>query len=266
MHPILLRLGPVTLYAYGVALAAAFLTATGLAARTVRRLGAAVQPLTEPAMVSFCYCALLGGIAGGRLFYVVLHWEVFQFSWGEIPALWEGGLVWYGGFLGGVAAGWLYCRLNRLSFLPVVDLLAPFIALGHAIGRIGCFLNGCCYGKATTAWCGVVFPGHDTPVLPTQLFETVGLLVVSLAVRRLQTPERLRHPGRVFGAYLIGYAVLRFFLEGLRGDQPIWWAGLTLQQAVSLGVLVGGALLWRQRHNGTVVSVRGRPGGRGRAS
>ena len=246
MHPILLRLGPFTLYSYGVMLVIALATTTWLASRAAGRLPPSLIAITPEQVVDFSCLSLLGGIVGARLLYVVLQWSSFVESPQEIPALWHGGLVWYGGFAGGLLAGWLYVRVKRLVFLRVLDQFIPFLAAGHAIGRLGCFLNGCCYGKLTTAWWGVRFPGQDHAVIPTQLLESAGLCALYLILRRLQQPSPLNTPGRVFGAYLLGYAVLRFLVEFLRGDQAVWWAGFTLQQLVSVGLFVaGGALLLR---------------------
>lgn len=245
MHPILLRLGPLTLYSYGAMLVLGFLTATWLACRLARQLPAASVAITAEQAVDFSCFALLGGIVGGRVLYVILQWEAFARDPLEIIALWHGGLVWYGGFIGGVVAGWLYVRAQRLDVLKVLDHFVPFLAIGHAIGRVGCFFNGCCYGKATTSWCGIWFPGQEQAVLPTQLFEAVGLLVLFLLLRRLQSPSILRSPGTVLSVYLIGYGLLRFTIEGLRGDQTVFWMGLTLQQLISACLVVGGLALWQ---------------------
>ena len=267
MHPILFKLGPVTLYSYGAMLVVAFVVTTWLAARAARGLAPHLVAIAPEQITDFSCWSLLGGILGARLLYIMLKWDFFMSAPQELPAIWHGGLVWYGGFLGGLAAGWGYVRSQRLSFLRVMDQFIPFLALGHAIGRVGCFLNGCCYGKPTELWCGVVFPGQSVRVLPTQLFEAGGLVVLFGVLRRLQSldssrmqsrdslgisphgqargaPQRwLRHPGRLFGLYLVSYAAFRFIIEFLRGDQPIWWAGLTLQQLISLGMFVVGLFL-----------------------
>ena len=243
MHPILFQLGPFTLYTYGAMLVAAFLVSTGLAARAAQRLPAGRAPITQQQVWDFSSLALFGGIIGGRLFYVLLHWDAFAQAPATVIAIWQGGLVWYGGFLGGVLAGWIYVRAHRLSWLPVLDHMIPFVALGHAIGRVGCFLNGCCYGKPTEAWCAVTFPGHSHAVWPTQLFEAGGLVVIFAVLRWARVRPWAARPGRLLGAYLISYAGLRFVIEGFRGDQTVFWAGLTLQQLLSFLLLATGLLL-----------------------
>ena len=236
MHPILLKLGPLTLYAYGAMLVVAFLAATGLASQAARRSPPALIAISADQLVDFACCTLLGGIIGARLLYVLLQGDAFLREPWEIPAIWHGGLVWYGGFLGATLAGWFYARAKKLAFLRVMDQVIPFLALGHAIGRIGCFLNGCCFGKPTDAWCGVVFPGQGARVYPTQLFESAGLLFLYITLRSLQRPAMLARPGRLFGLYLMSDAGLRFGIEFFRGDQAIWRARLTLQQVISIGI------------------------------
>lgn len=261
MHPILLKVGPVTLYTYGAMLVLAFSLSTWLAGRILRQLPPELQRLTPGQVVDLSCLALLGGIVGARLFFVALHWQFFLDEPQYLLALWQGGLVWYGGFAGGVGTVWLYARRHRVSCRWVLDLFAPVLALGHAVGRVGCFLNGCCYGKITDAWCGVIMPGEPRPVFPTQLAESLGLLFLYSILRLLQPVlSEPRHaagrvegrpallaarPGRLFGLYLCGYAVLRFVLEGYRGDQTVFWAGLTLQQIISIAMAMLGVTLFR---------------------
>ena len=246
MHPILFKAGPLTFYSYGAMLVLAFVAATWLAGRHARRLPPALRAISAEQLLDFSSLALVGGLVGARALFVALHWDAFSSEPLEILAVWHGGLVWYGGFLGGLLGGACYVRAQRLSFLRVLDQFIPFLTLGHAIGRVGCLLNGCCYGKPTDAWCGVTFPDQGVAVVPTQLLESAGLLLLYLVLRSLQRPGLLQYPGRVFGAYLAGYGALRFALEFTRGDQLPWWMGLTLQQVISIAVCIfGGWLLLR---------------------
>lgn len=247
MHPILCQLGPLTIYTYGFSLVVGCSVAAWLAVRSARRLPSELAAIGPEQVVDFICAALLGGMLGGRALYVALHWEWFARSPWEMPAIWHGGLVWYGGFLGGLAGGWWYAKAKRLALMRVLDQMIPFLALGHAIGRVGCFLNGCCYGRPTGAWYGVVFTGQTVPILPTQLLEAIGLVALFLWLKRLQCPSVLSRAGGLFGCYLIGYGALRFLLEFLRGDQAVWLVGLTLQQLISLVMLFAGGLLLCRR-------------------
>ena len=246
MHPILLKLGPLTIYSYGVMLVIAFLTSAWLAQRATLRLPPAYRAIPPEQILDAFSAMLLGGILGGRLLYILLYWDMFRREPMEMLAIWHGGLVWYGGFLGGGLAGVLSLRAKRLDVLAAADQLAPFLALGHAIGRVGCFLNGCCYGKPTTSWGGVTFPSSATPVIPTQVIEALGLLFLYALLSALQRRSARgpkRQPGGVFGWYLVLYAVLRFLMEFLRGDQTPLWLELTLQQLISIGLFVLGWVL-----------------------
>lgn len=222
---------------------AGFLVTTWLAGRFAQTLAPESRAITEEQIVDFTCWSLMGGIVGGRALYVLLQWPWFAAHPLEIFAIWHGGLVWYGGFFGGLITGYGYIRSRRLHWLGVLDQFIPFGALGHAIGRIGCFLNGCCYGKPADSWCGVLFPGMSHRVFPTQLFEAFGLCLLFILLRKLQTPALLRKPGRVFGSYLVGYGLLRFIAEYTRGDQQAFIAGMTLQQVISLALILAGTVL-----------------------
>ena len=192
MHPILFRIGPLAVSSYGVSLALAFLLVVGLIRHATTHALRGSVPLTETAVMDWAVWAVAGGIIGGRLLYVMLNWELYRIQPSEIVALWHGGLIWYGGLLGGILATAIYFRIHRYAFLRGMDQVTPAIPLGHAIGRIGCFLNGCCYGKPTAAWFGVQFPGHPGPVVPTQLIESASLIVLFAILWRSQTPSILR--------------------------------------------------------------------------
>jgi len=213
LHPVLLSFGPFTLYSFGVLTALGFFVSIFLAWRRAPREG--VPP---DKFLDLAFWAVIGGIAGARALYVLVNWAYFARRPWEAFKLWDGGLVFYGGFIVAVLSGWLYVRAHRLSLQRVLDLAAPYIPLGHAFGRIGCTLNGCCYGRPSMAW-GVLFPstGDGIPRLPTQAFEAgFNLLLFAL----LLFLRRGRHgDGRLFWLYVAGYALWRFVIEFVRGDE-----------------------------------------------
>lgn len=254
MHPVIVQFGPVTLYSYGVLLVAGFLAATWWAASVAGHgprtgppgaiAGAGDLYVMTAEQVVDCSCLmLLCGILGGRLFYLALYWRAFLKAPWEIIAIWHGGLVFYGGLLGGLAGAWWYTQRHRLDVGRAFDQMTPFAILGHAFGRLGCFFNGCCYGKPTDAWCGIWFPGHESAVYPTQLFEAGGLLILCIALRYWQVRGGLARRWAIFAEYLIGYGLLRLGVEFLRGDKGPVFAGLTLMQLLSLGLIVVGLVL-----------------------
>ena len=122
-----------------------------------------------------------------------------------------------------------------------MDLTAPYIALGQSIGRIGCFFNGCCYGKPV-AW-GIYYPVHNARLYPTQLFETAGLFIIFLILKRAQSKPH--EAGFVFVFYLWLAAIERFIVEFYRADHDFLWLGLSLAQYVALGVFAAGLILMK---------------------
>jgi len=236
MHPILFSIGPITIYSYGVMLATAVLVCTYLLSRDARRYNISAETAYD--LVFWC---MLGGIIGARIFYVFIEWPYFSGNLMEIPMLQKGGLAWQGGFLGGVLAGVWFARRQKLTLKPLLDLAAPYIALGQSIGRVGCFLNGCCYGKPV-AW-GIYFPTHQARLYPTQLFETAGLFIIFLILKNAQTkPHR---PGFIFVFYLWLAAIERFIVEFYRADHDLLWGSLSLAQYVALGVFAAGLVLMK---------------------
>ncbi|ACY16985.1 prolipoprotein diacylglyceryl transferase [Haliangium ochraceum] len=169
---------------------------------------------------------------------------------------WQGGLTFYGGLLLAVPGGIWFVRRRGLPLGQVLDIAAPCVMLGLGLGRIGCFLNGCCYGEVTAGPLGVLFPGRVLPVHPTQLYEALGALVLFaallLAVRAGGRLVRAR-AGALFAVMLMSYGVLRFALEWLRDDPRGSLGALSTSQAISLPLIALGGLwlvrvLARSRH------------------
>ena len=148
----------------------------------------------------------------------------------------RGGLAWQGGFAGGTLAGIWFARSRKLSLRKLLDLSAPYIALGQSIGRIGCFLNGCCFGKLWAG--GFSFPGHEGRLHPTQLYETAGLFLIFIVLKITQ--RRPHSPGMLFVFYLWLAAIERFTVEFFRADHDTLWLGLSLFQYIAVGVFTAG--------------------------
>jgi len=246
MHPILFTIGPITIYSYGVMLAISVLVCTYLLSLDAKRYN--ISQETAYDLVFWC---MIGGILCARIFYVFIEWSYFSNNLLEIPMLQKGGLAWQGGFLGGVLSGVWFARRNKLSLRPLLDLVAPYIALGQSIGRIGCFFNGCCYGKPV-AW-GIYFPTQQANLYPTQLFETAGLFIIFLILKQVQKQKGTvpffsggQFPsGFIFVFYLWLSAIERFIVEFYRADHNFLWLGLSLAQYVALGVFAAGLILMK---------------------
>ncbi|MCL6581495.1 MAG: prolipoprotein diacylglyceryl transferase [Firmicutes bacterium] len=239
MHPVLFRIGPVSVYSFGVMLSLGFLAALAVAFRRAPRYG-----LDPWLMVDMAVWLFLAGLVGSRLVFVLTAWQDFAGDSLRIFATWEGGVSFYGAILGGMVAAWVFARRRRLPFVRVADTLAPGLALAASIGRIGCFLNGCCYGLPTSGLWGTFTRFAPGLRHPTQLYESAAYLGVFLFLLWLERRRRLA-PGQLFVAFAGSYLVARFFVEFFRDGARIYpW--LTVTQAVSLGlgVFVAGAYVY----------------------
>jgi phosphatidylglycerol:prolipoprotein diacylglycerol transferase len=195
-------------------LAIAFLVGTWIALREARRL-----KLDEDKLVTVILVALVAGVLGARAMYVVEHVEQFRREWGTVLALWQGGLTLYGGVVAGAAAALAVARRLGLPMWAVADALTPSLAIGMMFGRIGCFLNGCCYGHPTSMPWGVVFPQDsfaglefgDAAVHPAQLYFSIAGLILFALMWALRT--RVRTPGVLFWTFIALFAITRIPLD-----------------------------------------------------
>ncbi len=229
MFPIICKIGPVTIYAYGAMFAAAVMLCTFLLSRDAGKVG-----IQQDVIFDLAFWVIAAGILGARLFYIFLHPEFFRENPLEIIMLQNGGLAWQGGLIFASVAGVMFLKKKGLSLGVMLDLAAPYAALGQSIGRIGCFLNGCCYGKEV-AW-GIFFPVHHAHLHPTQLYLSFGLLILFFVLKKYQkAPHRV---GGVFTVYLFLDALLRFVVEFFRADHDVLAFGLSIFQGVALGLMI----------------------------
>ncbi|MCI8390477.1 MAG: prolipoprotein diacylglyceryl transferase [Roseburia sp.] len=236
-----ITIGPITIYMYGLMMALGFFAALVMCLWRGKRLG-----LDEDIIWGIFFCAIVGGIAGSRtLFYIVEFRKVMQ----DISILWDfrNGFVVYGGIIGGVLASWIYCRKKKALFVDYFDLVMPALALAQGIGRIGCLFAGCCYGRETDAWYGIVFHHSDqapngVKLIPTQIISAAGDFVICgiLLYYAAKKPKR----GCVGALYMILYGIGRFALEFLRNDYRGSIGFLSTSQLISLAVVAAGAALF----------------------
>ncbi len=243
MHPIAFQIGSFAVRWYGIMAAVGFLGACGVLAANRKYAGMSADQASNSLLT-----AMIAGIVGARVFYVVEFFPRYRDNLGEIFRIDHGGLVFYGGFLLAMAALYLFCRRSKLDFIRVLDVYAPAIALGHACGRIGCFLNGCCYGKPTELCWAVHFPPGSEAALryggagvhPVQLYESgENLLAFWLYWILVRKCPR----GVAASTYLLVYGVLRFLNEYARGDNARIWNLFTPAQLIGLVLIPAGALL-----------------------
>jgi len=245
------------IYAFGTLLVLAFYAGMLLAARRSRR-----SRLDPEVVLDLAASVLIGGVLGARLVFVAEYWGEQVNSFGEVFRVWDGGLVLYGGMAGGLATILLARAFRTFPVLATLDAVAPSVALGVALGRVGCFLNGCCYGDVCDLpWLSVRFPRGSLPWLaeraqgmipsgaeatlplhPTQLYSALDGLVL-FALLSAFYPLR-RRDGEVAGLLLLAYPVTRFWIDFARDDETTVLLGLSAAQLTSLVLLVFALLYW----------------------
>jgi phosphatidylglycerol---prolipoprotein diacylglyceryl transferase len=270
--------GGLRVFGYGTMLLLAFLGSTNLAAWRAKR-----EKLDPELLLDLAQYVFLGGLIGARVFYVVQYWGDRVRTVLDIFKVWEGGIVFYGSIIGGTAAFFLYWLVRRFPLRPLLDVVAPSLALGIALGRLGCFLNGCCYGDACDLPWAVRFPQgsppwvrqvetgqivepngsppwvdfddpvnhrrvrasrQTLPVHPTQLYSALDGLIL-LALLSAYYPIR-RRDGEVMALLMVTYPVSRFLIEELRSDEGVFVAGMTISQFISVLLLMAGLAFWSQ--------------------
>ena len=179
---------------------------------------------------SLVFIAFISGIVGARLFYIIENAAYYAKEPAEIFMLQHGGLSWFGGLLSGVFVGVIYLKKKNLAVYKTLDLIVPFLAFAQAIGRVGCLLNGCCFGKASEF--GIYFAIHKSILIPTQIYSSLALIFIFIFLRFLQ--ERPHREGTVFFTYLLLYSLKRFVIEFWRADNEIILLGMTLFQVISI--------------------------------
>ena len=219
-HPVLLDLGFLKIYSWGFMVAIAFIVATILTAKEAKRKN--ISPEKIYSLVTYI---IIGAIIGSRIAYLLFNptniLDIFKF--------WEGGLSFHGGFIGGLLFGFFYIKKNKLNFWEITDICTPSIPLAQAIGRIGCFLRGCCYGVATTLPWGINYLKEVRH--PTQLYSSLALLIIFIFLSKQKYKKSFN--GALSLTYIIIYSIFRFFIEFIRVE-PRVLLGLTGAQVVSI--------------------------------
>ncbi len=233
MYPIICRAGPFTIYSYGLVLVLAFALCVELA-------GARAKKENIPAAIisNFSFLVFVFGIIGARLFYIIENLGYYAGNPLEIIMFQHGGLSWFGGLFLGVLAGAAYLKKKKRGAYEIFDLLVPFLALAQGVGRIGCFLNGCCFGSLLGA--------------PIQIYSSLALILIFVILRFLQ--DRPHKAGQILYSYLLLYSVKRFFIEFWRFEHTPVFLGLTLFQIISIALFCF-ALFMRRRRAKTPVHL-----------
>lgn len=240
MFPDLLSIGPFILHTYGLFVATGFLVGLLVTIKISKAEGIAAQQTMD-----IGFLMILAAIVGSRLMYVFMNLSYYLERPLDILKIWQGGLVFSGGIICVVLTVLWYTRRRRLSFWRMADLWSPGMAVGQAIGRIGCFMAGCCYGKPTKSEWGVVFTDPHSlaplniPLHPTQLYSSASGFVIFFILLLLH-PRRTFN-GQVFLWLLVLHSTARLFVERYRGDDRgiLLGSSMSITQLVTLAILIG---------------------------
>ena len=252
MFPRLFHIGSFSLPTYGLLVSIGVLLGLWISVRNAQKQG--INPENA---CNLGILVVLCGIVGAKILYIVNDWSSYAAHPAEIFSFntLQAGGVFSGGLIGALLAAAYYVRKHHMPALATCDAFAPGLALGHAIGRVGCFAAGCCWGKPTNHWWGVTFTNPLAEALvgtplgralqPTQLFESAVELANFLILMWLF--KRKKFDGQIFGAYLFLYGVARYFLEYLRDDPgrgEVFGGIMTGTQFISILLVIGGGIIW----------------------
>jgi len=239
MHPVIFSFAGLNIFSYGLMVALAVFVTSILIYHHAQK-----NNMPGEKMLDLIFWIVVWGLIGGRVFYVLLNIQDYIREPLELFKLYKGGMVFHGSLIFALMAALIFIKNNKLPLFAALDVLALYIPVGHAIGRIGCFLNGCCYGlPAPTGW-GVIFPGHLAAVYPTQLYSSFLLLMIFFILFFLEKKKKFN--GQILFSYLILYGTMRFLIEFLR-DNPRILGGLSVFQCISLLIFFAGLLLYIQQ-------------------
>ncbi len=241
MRPLLIKFDGFGIPSYGTMLVISFIVALFLVKREAKKYNIA------PVIIeNLAFWLMIGVIIGGRILYVLFHPSEFS-DVISIFEIWNGGMMFFGGFIGAFIAGAIYIKKQKISITLLSDIISPSIALGEFFTRIGCFLNGCCFGKATNLPWGVHFPrgsfaynaGLDCPIHPTQLYSSLfGLLLFFFLQRMLRQKH---YQGEIFAYFLIFYGGFRFGVDFVRYYEDT--GNFLVNQVISIIIVIAGILL-----------------------
>jgi len=238
MNPVAFEVFGIAIRWYGILMATAILIGSIVMIKNGKKIG-----VKEEDLIDLILWVLPSAIIGARLYYVAFEWQHYQGDIMKIINVRNGGMAIHGGVLGGVIAGYIFCKIRKLEFWRLADIAAPALIFGQALGRWGNFANSEAHGGPTDLPWAIVVDGIK--VHPTFLYESIWNLGV-LAILLVYGKKKKSH-GEIFGLYLIGYSVGRFFIEGLRTDS-LMFMGMRVAQLISITlILIGGTIIYRKR-------------------
>ncbi len=251
MHPVLLKIGSFELASYGLMTALGYVAASLYLLPRLKKIG-----IDKDTFWNLIFIAFIGALAGSKLLYIIVSWPQLGTTLAEkltnIVRDFRYGFVFFGGMIVSVGALVWYIKKKKLPLLKTADFLIVGLPLGHAFGRIGCFLAGCCYGRPTDLPWGVTFTDPHSlvppewlgiPLHPTQLYECAGNLVLFFLLHRAS--QKKHRNGSILVEYILGYSLMRFIIEFFRGDfRGEYLLGLSPSQVIALAAAAAAFILW----------------------
>ncbi|MCL2052332.1 MAG: prolipoprotein diacylglyceryl transferase [Lachnospiraceae bacterium] len=243
----LFSIGPITLYGYGLMIGIGIFVCFFMADRRAKKFG-----LDADVIFNVGFLSVIGGFITSKLFFIAMDLPNIIRNGIFLKSLISNGFIVYGGLIGGVLTAIAYLRLKKIPFMPYFDLAAPSMAVAQAIGRLGCVIAGCCYGRVTDSAFGIIFENssfapNGIKLIPTQLISSLGNFAIMFAL--LFYAKRKPKAGRVGALYIILYAVGRFFIEFFRNDYRGSVGPLSVSQLISLIVLIPGVWLFVRKND-----------------
>lgn len=234
----LLQIGSLTVYGYGLMIAIGVIVAY-----TVGEYRAKKQGLSTDELFWITISCLVGGVIGAKLLFILVEIKAIIADPSILLNITHGFVV-YGGIIGGIGVGYLYCKIRKLEFLKYFDLVMPSIAIAQGFGRVGCMFAGCCYGRETNSWFHVIyetseFAPNGVALIPTQMIMAL-LNFAHFFILAFLAKKVVKYSGQVAGFYLVFYSIGRFFLEYLRNDPRGEVKMLSTSQFISLFILAAG--------------------------
>lgn len=229
MYPVLFTLGGVEFYSYGLMVGIGYLLGVFVASKMAEKKG-----IDPDSLFGLFILLLVTGALGGRLLHIVLNTWNYR-DWKTVLDLRDGGFSIHGVLLSGIITVALYCRFQKINALKLLDLLVPSVALGQSIGRIGCLLSGCCYGIPTNGQWGVLTRYAPGLRHPYQIYESVANFLLFIVLIKMSS--KASNDGALFLAYVLGYSIIRFFVEFFRANDT-FVLGLSYAQWLSAAGIV----------------------------
>lgn len=238
MHPILFKIGPITIYTYGVMVALGIFFGSLILVRLGEREGIRREDIVDTA-----FWSVVAGFIGARLFFFIYNPEYLK-PWYRLFYIWEGGLVWYGGVIFGALTAIYFIRKRKIPVWKFADVVSIALSVGLGFGRIGCTMAGCCYGKVCHAPFAIVFTNPHSaaplniPLWPTEPVSSAANFLIALILYLLY--RRRKVPGEIFGFYLILYGTFRFLIEFVRATPKEILGTFSNNQVISIIMVATG--------------------------